>query len=243
MIKKLMKIFTQAIDILSRIFKYLAVTFLWDHPRAIAMEKFSEDKALAAILFLANQDGQIDLYALVKTIYYADKNHLHEWGRTITGDGYAKMDCGPVPSKTYDMLKSVRGDGVWRTHKNLNKYFEFIDSITIKALVKPDIKKLSETDIEALQESFNIRGRKSFKELYDEAHYDKAFQQSIKLKPKEWIMTEEDLVEEDDLLIEHLAETKRNEQFLTNYRRLFPRGEEDLCSECNTEGTGNNGAV
>lgn len=216
---------------------------LWEQPRAITMEKFNEDKALAAILFLANQDGEIDLYALAKTIYYADKSHLHEWGRTITGDGYAKMDCGPVPSKTYDMLKSVRGDGFWRTRKILKRYFEFSDNNTVKPLVKPDIKKLSETDIEALQESFNIRGRKSFKELYDEAHYDKAFQQSIKLKPKEWLMTEEDLVEEDDLLIEHLSEAKRNEQFLTNYRRLSPRDKEELCSKCNAEGPGNNGAV
>jgi len=188
------------------------------------MRKFNEDKALAAILFLANQDGQIDLYALLKTIYYADKDHFHEWGRTITGDGYAKMDCGPVPSKAYDMLKSVRGDGSWKTKINLKKSFEFIDWITIRPLTQPDINKLSETDIEALQKSFDIRGRKTFDELYKEAHEDIAFQQS-----KNWIMDEEDLAEEDPMLIKYIMEVKRNEQFLEAYRHLSSRDEEEVC--------------
>jgi hypothetical protein len=187
------------------------------------MKKFNEEKTLSAILFLANQDGKIDLYALLKTIYYADKNHLHEWGRTITGDGYAKMDCGPVPSSAYDMLKSVRGDGSWKTDINLKKFFKFTDHITIKPLLPPDINKLSETDIEALQKSFNERGRKSFDELWREAHDDKAFQQS-----KNWIMTEEDLAEDDPLLIKYLTEVERNEQFLEAYRHLSSKDEEKL---------------
>lgn len=244
-----MKNILKPIDILSRLLNYLIGKKFWDIlasgtlDRKTVMGNFKEDKAIAAILFLANQDGKIDLYALVKTIYYADKNHLHAWGRTITGDSYAKMDFGPVPSKTYYMLKSVRGDGFWITRKNLKRFFEFLDNNTIRPLAKPDIKKLSETDLEALQESFNIRGRKSFQELYDEAHHDKAFQQSINTKQNDWLMTEEDLVEEDRLLIEHLEESKRNEQFLANYRRVLFGDKEDLCPKRNTEGTGNNGTV
>jgi hypothetical protein len=188
------------------------------------MAKFNEEKTLAAILFLAKQDGKIDLYALLKTIYYADKNHLHEWGRTITSDGYAKMECGPVPSSAYDMLKSVRGDGRWKTELNLKNFFEFIDWITVKPLMSPDMNKLSETDVEALQKSFNERGRKLFPELYKEAHDDKAFQQS-----KNWIMTEEDLAEDDPLLIKYITEVKRNEQFLEAYRHLSSRGKEEVC--------------
>lgn len=244
-----MKKFSKALDILSRLLNYVKGKkfreLLASGPldRMTVMGNFSEDKALAAILFLANREGKIDLYALLKTIYYADKNHLHDWGRTITGDGYAKMDCGPVPSKTYYMLKSVRGDGFWRTRKNLKRFFEFLDNNTIKPLAKPDIKKLSETDLKALQESFNIRGRKSFKELYDEAHHDKSFQEALKLKPNDWLMTEEDLVEEDHLLIEHLEESKRNEQFLANYRRIPPRDKEGLCAKGNKKGAGDNRTV
>ncbi len=185
------------------------------------MEKFSEDKALAAILFLANQDGQIDLYALLKTLYYADKNHLHEWGRTITGDFYVRMPYGPVPSQVYDMLKSVRGDGTWAT--DLEKFFSFLDKKTIKPLLAPDMDKLSETDREALKISFSKRGRKSFPALKRESHDDAAF----KSKPNEYVMTEEDLIEGDPMLKLYLEEIKENERFLKNWRYLPPFDKED----------------
>lgn len=184
------------------------------------MGKFNEEKTLAAILFLANKKGSIDLYALLKTLYYADKDHLHEWGRTITGDTYARMSCGPVPSSAYDMLKSVRGGRVWRT--DLKKFYEFIDNNNIKPLLPADMNKLSETDIKALQKSFDERGQKSFPELYQEAHDDKAFQQS-----DNWIMTEEDLAEKDPLLLQHIREVKRNDQFLKVYRYLPSDDEEE----------------
>lgn len=184
------------------------------------MEKFNEEKTLAAILFLANQDGKIDLYALLKTLYYADKNHLHEWGRTITGDFYIRMPYGPVPSKSYDMLKSVRGDGAWIT--NLERFFSFEDKTTIKPLLPPDLDKLSESDKKALQESFDKRGRKSFYALKWEAHDDAAF----KLRPNERQMTEEDLAEGNHILRLHLEEVKENERFLKNWRHLPPLDKE-----------------
>jgi len=180
------------------------------------MEKFNEAKALAAILFLANQDGQIDLYALVKTLYYADKNHLKEWGRTITGDFYVRMKCGPVPSQAYDMLKSVRGDRTWK--RDLKDYFCFTDNITVKPLIEPDIEVLSESDINALKKSFKERGHKSFPALRREAHNDAAF----KLKPKEYVMTELDLIEGDPILRLYLEEIKENEEFLRNWRHSPP---------------------
>ena len=87
---------------------------------------------------------------------------MHEWGRTITGDNYARMPYGPVPSRVYDMLKSVRDNKKWR--KNL-KGFLIFEGNTIKPLHDPDMNKLSETDVKALQESFNERGHKSFSAL------------------------------------------------------------------------------
>ncbi len=92
------------------------------------MKRFSEQKALAAILYLANKTGKIDMYALLKTLYYADKYHFQQWGRTITGDTYHRLPFGPVPSKTYDMLKSVRGDWLWS--RDLSDSLGFADHTT-----------------------------------------------------------------------------------------------------------------
>lgn len=108
------------------------------------MVKFNEEKALAAILFLANQNGEIDLYALLKTLYCAEKSHLHEWGRTITGDDYHRIKFGAVPTNIYDMVKSVRGQHYW--HRNLQRFFGFKDKNTIVPLKHPDMSRLSESE-------------------------------------------------------------------------------------------------
>jgi uncharacterized phage-associated protein len=187
------------------------------------MAKFNEEKTLAAILFLASQDGEIDLYALLKTLYYADKNHFQEWGRTITRDNYVRMDYGPVPSRTYDMLKSVRGDGFWP--QDLSEFFRFKTRTTLEPLREPDMTRLSETDAEALRKSFAERGHKNFWQLKEEAHNDSAFKRS----PDEWKMTEDDLAEDDPILMEQLKNIRENERFLENLRYLAPRDEEEIC--------------
>lgn len=188
------------------------------------MAPFEKDKALAAILYIAGKRGRINLYALLKTLYYADKNHFKEWGRTITGDCYHRLPYGPVPSKSYDMLKSVRGDGYWPD--DLTPFFRFEDDKTIVPLVEPIVDDLSESDIEALDKSFVERGEKSFGDLCREAHDDPAFNRSLERR-----MTTEDLAEDDPVLLEHLREVTENERFLEAWRYLPPCDEEELCEE------------
>jgi len=111
------------------------------------------------------------LYKLVKLVYFADKKHLHEWGRTITGDKYAKMEHGTTPSATYDMLKAVRGDKDWE--HDLGGYFKVEDNAVIP-LVDPDMDELSESDVQILDSVFAEDGGKAFSELKRKAH-DKAY--------------------------------------------------------------------
>ncbi len=54
--------------------------------------------------------GKINVYSLVKLMYFADKAHLHKKGHTITGDCYARMPRGSTGPQTYDMVKEARGD-------------------------------------------------------------------------------------------------------------------------------------
>jgi hypothetical protein len=183
------------------------------------MAKFNEEKTIAAILFLAQKRGKINLYALLKTIYYADKQHFQDWGRTITGDIYCRLPYGPVPSKAYDMLKSVRGDGFW--DRDLAGFFK-LEGNTIRPLRSPNLDSLSDTDIKALEKSFAERGNKGFAALKREAHNDPAFKRS-----DEYLMTEEDLAEDDPLLLQHIMEVQQNERFLKALRFLPPRDEEE----------------
>lgn len=72
--------------------------------------QFDKVQTLNALLFVANRVQRKDFHKIFKVIYFADRQHLADWGRPITGDTYIAMDAGPVPSRLYDMLKIVRGD-------------------------------------------------------------------------------------------------------------------------------------
>lgn len=173
------------------------------------MPQFDETKALAAILYLAQKaGGTIDLYLVVKLIYFADKKHLHEWGRTITGDKYAKMRFGPVPSATYDMLKAVRGERDWE--RDLRPYFE-VTGNSVTARIHPELDELSDSDIQCLDEVFEEHGHKGFDELVSTAH-DEAFRAAA----GHW-MSEMDLAEGDAVLIEHIRDTAEDDRFLSGW--------------------------
>jgi uncharacterized phage-associated protein len=67
-------------------------------------------KAVEAIDYVAREWPGVTQYYLCKIMYFADKEHCLDWGRTITGDRYVAMDHGPVPSRVYEMLKPASGE-------------------------------------------------------------------------------------------------------------------------------------
>ena len=68
---------------------------------------FDPDKAVETILYIANKVQGTDFHRISKLMYFADKIRLEESGRFICGDSYMAMKHGPVPCKTYDILKSI----------------------------------------------------------------------------------------------------------------------------------------
>lgn len=177
------------------------------------MARLDEEKALAVLLYLAEKaGGQIDLYKLLKMIYFADKAHLHKWGRTITADKYCRMNHGVTPSAVYDMIKSVRGDGEWI--RDLSPFFELVrpkggeqKPTILKALQKPDLDELSQSDIETLDQIFDQNIDRSFDELKMKAH-DKVYDCDTSF----WI-NDEDLAEGDPVVLEQILVHEECERF------------------------------
>jgi uncharacterized phage-associated protein len=62
-------------------------------------------KALETILWLATARPGIDIYHLVKAVYFADRRHVTEFGRPIFGENYQAQAYGPVGSTVYGLLK------------------------------------------------------------------------------------------------------------------------------------------
>jgi uncharacterized phage-associated protein len=169
---------------------------------------FDEKKAVSALLYLAGKKGAIDLYALVKIIYFADKAHLKKWGRTITGDQYVRMDHGPVPNAIYDIIKSARGDNDWRS--DLKSILQ-VENNMVAPLVEPDLDEFSESDIEELDRAFESYAHKSFSQLKHDSH------DSVYNKSSNFYIKTEDLAEDDLELIAHIRKQESDQAFFEKW--------------------------
>ncbi len=144
------------------------------------MNKFLDaEKALEAILYVTRSTN--DLFHIVKILYYADKLHLENYGRQITGDYYVKMPDGPVPSGAYDLIKIARGDEYTYEAKVINvhpKNALNVEGDVVTPKREPDEDYLSDSDKECLDEAIkkyaNMDGKKLWKIVHQEKSYNKA---------------------------------------------------------------------
>ncbi|MCX5783802.1 MAG: Panacea domain-containing protein [Elusimicrobia bacterium] len=108
---------------------------------------------IETIFYLLIKKESADKIQLIKWIYLADKYHLINHGRTITGDSYYAMQYGPVGSAVKDVLELNERKLSPEERKYAAILIDTIDKISFKKrsnAPKIDFKELSETDKEAL---------------------------------------------------------------------------------------------
>lgn len=169
--------------------------------------------------------GKATKMKILKLIFLADKYHLVNYGRTVTGDEYFAMKDGPVGSTVKDVLEfndiSLSDD----EYELAAQYFN-IDSdnktISIKqAIPSSELKSLSETDIEAMDHAVNNFGHLEAWQLRDLTHkypewkqYEDMF--SKKAIKRERIRVDEmfSIIPEDHISVseEHMEESKKYRQ-------------------------------
>ncbi len=135
--------------------------------------RFNEVKALNAILWMANNHPEgVDLHTIAKTFYFADKKSFDALGRPVFGDHYIAMKDGPVPSRTYDMLKHVRGDGSYSGNlsKELKSFFDVVDAYKVFPKEPADMGCFSKLEMEFLEESFQETSTLDYGERRDKSH-------------------------------------------------------------------------
>lgn len=133
---------------------------------------FRKESALEAVLYVAQKIGiRKDMHKIFKTLYFADREHLSRYGRSITGDTYIAMFYGPVPSKIDDMFKAVRGDSYFSNYADgLKKDFHFKNKYVIEPERDANLDYLSESDIECLNIAIDKCKDKSFEDLTTMSH-------------------------------------------------------------------------
>ena len=136
---------------------------------------FNTDTAIHAVLYilaqLKNKGISADFIKIFKILYFADREHLLKYGRTITGDVYIAMRQGPVPSLIYDIFKALRdGPNPFTQAPLLDDYFKVSEKYFVEALQDYDLDFLSQTDIEELNDSINKYAKFDSKSLSAMSH-------------------------------------------------------------------------
>lgn len=137
--------------------------------------EFKIDKALEAILFIVEKTNSPTFHQVSKIMYFADRAHLENYGRFISGDSYVAMKHGPVPSQTYNLLKSGKGlntpipnDVASMIHRAL----EIFGDYHVKGRREANLDKLSDSDIECLRQAVEQYGHLDFNTLTELSHDD-----------------------------------------------------------------------
>lgn len=132
-------------------------------------------KTLETLLYISNKCH--DMYTILKVFYFADKEHLSKYGRLITGESYIAMKSGPVPSAMYDMIKDVRDHRFLGNDDTLQKSFRVENTNDVYPLRQPNLKYLSNTDIECINSAIKKYSKLSFAELHKQSA-DSAWEQA-----------------------------------------------------------------
>ena len=131
-------------------------------------------KALEVVLWLANEQPGIDVYHVVKAVFYADKHHVTIHGRPICGDSYSAAPYGPLAQIIHGILRQdpismlALGD-------NGDLPFEVNKRYQIMAYRSSNPRRLSASEVAALRVGLGHVRVMSFGELYDETHNDPAY--------------------------------------------------------------------
>jgi uncharacterized phage-associated protein len=161
-------------------------------------------KALETILWIANAKPGIDIYHIVKTIYFADKKHFVEHGRPIFGEDYQAHRFGPLGSTAYGLLS---GDPLEQLALGNNGPLPFKvgENWAVTADREANVRMLSRSDVSALASALDEVADLSFDDLVEITHDDVAYRAANGGR-----MKYEDMLDHDDPEYEFLVEDIRD---------------------------------
>lgn len=128
-------------------------------------------KIIQALTYLAGkeEDKVMDNMKAYKLLWLADRYHLRQTGRTITGDVYYAMPYGIVPSDAKCVLENAKTK--MRNPKGYKeRYIANKGNHEYMALADADLKVFSDSDQEALDKVYDVYGSMGAIELSELSH-------------------------------------------------------------------------
>lgn len=184
----------------------------WGDEMALVQPSRRDKAAIAAVLYIAGRISQPDRFRLGHLLYLADKLHLEEYGRTISGERYHAMEHGPVPSAVYDALKVLSGEDSYyhlnpKIFRGLSGRLRHLDGPNFEVISEPDLGPLSESDLEALDDVISEFGDARMDEI-EHATHDAAWTRVRESRPNAAIPWEAiaETMDDSDAVLEQLHE-------------------------------------
>jgi uncharacterized phage-associated protein len=119
---------------------------------------------------------------LFKLLYFADREHLFRYARPILKDRYINMDQGPVPSGSYDLVKSNLKTWPQGVIDAFSRYIE-VRGMHISVREPAGTDLLSKSDIAVLDEVIDRYGARSADYLSALSHRHRAWLESQRNRP------------------------------------------------------------
>lgn len=134
-------------------------------------------KAVLLYILKKMPDGSRDVYHIVKTAFYAQKNHFVKYALPLYNDNISALPFGPVPSTIYNILRVSRGDSTpykycdYHVLSRISAVIAYQDE-SFSTIEQPDIECLSKSNIECLDEAIKEVSGMKFDELMYATHGD-----------------------------------------------------------------------
>lgn len=138
----------------------------------MSMTQFDKEKLIEVVLYIINATKGLDYYHVFKILYFAQQNHLCNWGSRIIADEFVAMQYGPVPTELYSAVcnKTAFAPKLIPLFKDAVKFAGKDASNTLLPNRLPNMDYLSQADVDSLDKSIAENKGLSFGELVEKSH-------------------------------------------------------------------------
>lgn len=150
------------------------------------MTKFDKETLIEMVSYILNRTQGIDIYHVLKIIYFANQKHLVKWGAPLINDSFRAYEYGAVADQLYKAMHDNDKYGA-----ELPKLFRGIahyagdDARSIILPARPaNMDYLSEAAVEALDQSIAENAGLTFSQLLVKSHDDPAWKEAWARKEK-----------------------------------------------------------
>ena len=116
-------------------------------------------KIIQALAYIAYQqpDHKVNSMKAYKLLWLADRYHLRQTGRTITGDVFYALPHGVVPSDAKNVVEH-QPTRIQNDEEYCNRYIQRVGRYGYKAVTEPDLMVFSDSDQKALDKILQCYG-------------------------------------------------------------------------------------